>query len=117
MGDRIGLSKIVIDSAKQLYKQVEDEKLLKGRPQEAVQAACIYIGCQEHHVSRTFKEITALTKVAKKEIARCYKGMYLVFLERHSWFLLEKEGKKKKWEQPRETTLATATASDAVAHL
>lgn len=73
MCERIGLQKIVSDSAKQLYKKVEDQKLLKGKSPEAIMAACIYIGCREQNATRTFKEICALTKVSKKEIGRIYK--------------------------------------------
>ena len=73
MGERISLSKLVIDSAKQLYKKVEDDKLLKGKTTEAIVAACIYIACREQGVTRTFKEICALSRVSKKEIGKCYK--------------------------------------------
>ncbi|KAI9033249.1 hypothetical protein DFJ74DRAFT_651391 [Hyaloraphidium curvatum] len=77
MGERIGLTKVVIDAAKQFYKKVEDEKLLKAKlkSQEPVMAACIYIACRQKHVTRTFKEICALTKVPKKEIGRVYKAL------------------------------------------
>ncbi|KAJ3078270.1 transcription initiation factor IIB, partial [Quaeritorhiza haematococci] len=79
MCERIGLSKVVVDSAKQLYKKVEDEKLLRGKTQEAIMASCIYIACREQNVTRTFKEICALTKVSKKEIGRCYKALQPLF--------------------------------------
>jgi len=79
MSERIGLSKIVVDSAKQLYKKVDEEKLLKGKAQDAIMAACIYIGCREQNLTRTFKEICALTKVSKKEIGRCYKALQPLF--------------------------------------
>lgn len=69
----ISLPKIIIDSAKQLFKTQEDEKLLKGKPIEAIKAAVIYIACASHSSARTFKEICNLTKVSKKEIAKCYK--------------------------------------------
>lgn len=73
MCERIGLQKVTIDSAKQLYKKVEDGKLLRGRAPEAIMAACIYIGCRENGVTRTFKEICELAKVSKREIGRIYK--------------------------------------------
>ncbi|KAI9193683.1 cyclin-like protein [Polychytrium aggregatum] len=79
MCEGIGLSKIAVDSAKQFYKRVEDEKLLRGKTQEAIMASCIYIACREHKVNRTFREICALTKVSKKEIGRCYKAMHPLF--------------------------------------
>ena len=46
-----GLAKLVVDSSKQLYKQVEDDNLLKGRKKEASMAACIYLACRENYVS------------------------------------------------------------------
>ena len=73
MCERIGLSRVVVDSAKQLYKKVEDDKLLRGKTQEAVIASCIYVACREQNVTRTFKEIYALTRVSKKDIGRCFK--------------------------------------------
>ena len=79
MCEQIGLSKVVVDSAKQFFKKVEDEKLLRGKSTECVIAACIYIACREHRVTRTFKEICSLTKVSKKDIGRCYKLLQPVF--------------------------------------
>jgi transcription initiation factor TFIIB len=73
MCESIGLSKLVCDCAKQFFKKADDEKLLKGKGTEAVIAACIYIACREQRVTRTFKEICALTKVSKKDIGKCYK--------------------------------------------
>lgn len=79
MCERIGLHKIVVDSAKQLFKSVEDKKLLKGKTNEAIMASCIYIACREQNVTRTFKEICELTKTSKKEIGRCYKSLQPMF--------------------------------------
>ena len=69
----ISLPRIIVDTAKQLFKQVEDEKMIKGKSGEAVKASCIYIACGMHHSARTFKEICNLTKVSKKEIGKYYK--------------------------------------------
>ena len=79
MCESIGLSRIVMDSAKQSFKKVDDEKLLRGKSNECIIAACIYIACREHRVTRTFKEVCALTKVSKKDIGRCYKLLQPIF--------------------------------------
>jgi transcription initiation factor TFIIB len=73
MCDHIGLPKIIADISKQIYKRVEDEKLVRGKSNEVVMAACIFIACRQENVPRTFKEICALTRVPKKEIGRCFK--------------------------------------------
>ncbi|KAJ3222154.1 transcription initiation factor IIB [Clydaea vesicula] len=79
MGDRVGMSKLVLDSAKQLFKKVEEEKMLRGKSTQAIMAACIYIGCREHNDTRTFKEICNLTNVPKKDLGRIYKQLLPLF--------------------------------------
>jgi transcription initiation factor TFIIB len=65
----------VANAAKHIYKQVDDHKALKGKPQEAVIAGCIFIACRQTGVPRTFREIFSLTKVPKKEIGRIFKQL------------------------------------------
>lgn len=62
----ISLPKLVTDTAKQLFKRVDEERLLKSKGLEAVIGACIFIACRQANVGRTFKEICALTHVNKK---------------------------------------------------
>lgn len=71
----------IADIAKQLFKRVEDEKLLRGKPNESIIAACIFIACRQYGVPRTFKEICTLTQVPKKEIGRCFKALNEAFQE------------------------------------
>ncbi|XP_053381051.1 transcription initiation factor IIB-like isoform X2 [Mercenaria mercenaria] len=73
MGDRLNLPKMVADRASTLFKQVNDTKSLKGRSNDAVCSACMYIACRQEGVPRTFKEICAVSKVSKKEIGRVFK--------------------------------------------
>lgn len=73
MADRINLPKTIVDRANLLFKQVHDGKTLKGRSNDAIASACLYIACRQEGVPRTFKEICAVSKVSKKEIGRCFK--------------------------------------------
>ena len=75
MCDQISLPRTVTDSAKQLFKRQEEEKLLKGKAANAVIAACIFIACRDQRVERSFKEIVALSGVPKKQIAQCFSRM------------------------------------------
>ncbi|CAG8823059.1 12661_t:CDS:1 [Gigaspora margarita] len=79
MADAIGLTRLIADIAKQLYKRVEEEKLLRGKSTESIIAACIFIACRQENVPRTFKEICAITRVPKKEIGRCFKTLIRTF--------------------------------------
>jgi transcription initiation factor TFIIB len=77
--DQFSLPKMISDIAKQLYKRSDEEKLLRGKPLEAVIAACIFIACRQAHVPRTFREICNLTKVSKKVLGQCYKALEQAF--------------------------------------
>lgn len=73
MADRINLPRTIVDRANNLFKQVHDSKNLKGRSNDAIASACLYIACRQEGVPRTFKEICAVSKISKKEIGRCFK--------------------------------------------
>ncbi|KAL3871840.1 hypothetical protein ACJMK2_039812 [Sinanodonta woodiana] len=73
MGDRLNLPKMIADRASTLFKQVQESKSLKGRSNDAVCAACMYIACRQEGVPRTLKEICAVSKISKKEIGRVFK--------------------------------------------
>ena len=73
MADRINLTKTIVDRANNLFKMVHDGRNLKGRANEAISAAVLYIACRQEGVPRTFKEIVAVSTVSKKEIGRCFK--------------------------------------------
>ncbi|XP_064649387.1 transcription initiation factor IIB-like [Lineus longissimus] len=73
MGDRLNLPRMIPDRANTLFKQVHESKSLKGRSNEAIAAACLYIACRQEGVPRTFKEICAVSKISKKDIGRVFK--------------------------------------------
>merc|ERR1712029_1117553 len=73
MCDRINLPRTITDRANVLFKMVSDGKNLKGRSNDAIAAACLYIACRQEGVPRTFKEIVAVSAVSKKEIGRVFK--------------------------------------------
>ncbi|KAH9719910.1 transcription initiation factor IIB-2 [Citrus sinensis] len=55
MSDRLGLVTTIKDRANEIYKKVEDQKPLRGRNQEAIVAACLYIACRQENKPRTVK--------------------------------------------------------------
>merc|ERR1719432_152469 len=73
MADRINLTKTIVDRANNLFKMVHDGRNLKGRANDAIAAAVLYIACRQEGVPRTFKEIVAVSTISKKEIGRCFK--------------------------------------------
>lgn len=73
MSERLNLPTMIADQANTLFKQVHESKSLKGRANDAIASACMYIACRQEGVPRTFKEICAVSKVSKKEIGRTFK--------------------------------------------
>lgn len=73
--DSINAGKVVSDSAKHIFKLVDDAKVLKGKSSDAIVAGCIFIACRHNNVPRTFREIFSLTRISKKEIGRVFKQL------------------------------------------
>jgi len=90
--DAVGIPKNVSDTAKHLFKLVDDAKAFKGKSQEAIIAGCIFIACRQCGVPRTFREIYALTKVSKKDIGRTFKAL-------ESFFASDAQNKNKNAPQ------------------
>lgn len=73
MAAKLNLPKSIVDRCKTLFKQVYQEKQLRGRANDAVAAACLFIACRQEDVPRSFKEICAVSRHPKKEIGKCFK--------------------------------------------
>ncbi|GFP92201.1 transcription initiation factor iib-2 [Phtheirospermum japonicum] len=71
MAERLGLVATIKDRANEIFKKVEDQKSSRGRNQDAILAACLYIACRQEDKPRTVKEIcSAANGATKKEIGR-----------------------------------------------
>lgn len=73
--EAINMGTNVSNAAKHIFKLAEKKKFLKGKPQEAVIAGCIFVACRQNNVPRTFREIYNLTSVSKKEVGRVFKQL------------------------------------------
>lgn len=70
------------DRANQLFKQVHEQKSLKGRSNDAIASACLYIACRQEGVPRTFKGRSdfatecAWLKLCYKVVWNCFAGLF-----------------------------------------
>lgn len=71
--DGWSLPTVVSDTAKYIYKDADESRLFKGKPQEVLVASCVFIACRRNKLTRSFREAMELTKVSKKEIGRTFK--------------------------------------------
>ena len=58
------------DRTNNLFKQVYEQKSLKGRANDAIASACLYIACRQEGVPRTFK--------GKQLVARIKRVIYVI---------------------------------------
>ncbi|XP_074577591.1 transcription initiation factor IIB-like [Curcuma longa] len=71
MADRLNLVASIKDRANEIFKKLEDLKSVRGRNQDAILAACLYIACRQENKPLTVKEIfSAANGATKKEIGR-----------------------------------------------
>jgi transcription initiation factor TFIIB len=72
----------VSDTTKHIYKDASEAGLAKGKSQDALIAGCLFFACRRNNVPRTFREVTELTRVSKKEIGRTFKALEKFIRER-----------------------------------
>lgn len=75
IADRVGLPKTITDEASSLFKRVHEQKRLRNRPRLAIASACIYIACRIQGAARSFKELSSISGVQARDIAKCYKNI------------------------------------------
>lgn len=79
LGDNIGLSAVITNHSKHLFKIIHDANAFRGKPQDTVIASCIFVACRQCGSKRTFKEIYKYTGVPKKEVGRMFKLLVKFF--------------------------------------
>jgi transcription initiation factor TFIIB len=70
---KLGLSYAIIEKTAYVYRKAQERQLVRGRTTSAILAACVYIACREIGTPRTLKDISSITNVKRKDLARCYR--------------------------------------------
>lgn len=78
IADKVGLPKTITDQAMGYFKKVHEQKRLRNKPKVAIASACIYLACRMDGAARSLKEISTLSGVQTRDIARCYKNIHKV---------------------------------------
>lgn len=71
--EQLKLTKGIAEEVVMLYKRVLDSGLVKGRSIDAIAASCVYIVCSRNKLGRTLDEVSKVSRIGRKELARCYK--------------------------------------------
>jgi len=73
--DKLGLSDAIIEKTAYIYRKAQVSGMVRGRTINSVLAASLYITCREMGISRTLKDITAVSNIKRKELAKMYRLM------------------------------------------
>lgn len=73
MSSSMGLPRDVRERAGMLFKQVAENKLIRGRSRKVLVAATIYVACRLNNMPRTLEEVSNVSQSPKKEIGRSYR--------------------------------------------
>lgn len=72
---KLDLLMAIVEKSKDVYKNVIDNKKLKGRSLEGISAAILYHVCRQNNANRSLQDIVSKLKLEKKEFVRCFKSI------------------------------------------
>ena len=70
---KLGLSDAIIEKTAYIYRKAQERRVVRGRTTSAILAASIYIACREIGLPRTLKDISAISNIKRKDLARSYR--------------------------------------------
>ena len=73
IADKLHLPEDLQEEAAEIYRKALEKGLVRGRSISAIVAAAAYAACRKYDKPRSLKEIAAVSRVKKKDIARCYR--------------------------------------------
>jgi transcription initiation factor TFIIB len=74
--DKLKVNDAVVEKAAYIYRKALDKGLIRGRSISAMIAAALYAACRDTETPRTLKDISAISNIRKKELARCYRILF-----------------------------------------
>ena len=70
---KLGLSDAITEKTAYVYRKAHERRLVRGRTTSAILAASLYIVCREIGTPRTLKDISEISNVKRKDLARSYR--------------------------------------------
>ena len=72
LSSTMGLSDVIKEEAKYLFKEIEQKKSIKGRSHNSIVGSCIFLACRKKNNARSIREIGLILNIDKKDILKCY---------------------------------------------
>ncbi|MEM2905658.1 MAG: transcription initiation factor IIB [Candidatus Bathyarchaeia archaeon] len=73
LSDKVHVPTSVKEKAAVVYRKALEKGLVRGRSISALSAASLYAACRLTNTPRTLKEISGVSVVRRKDVARCYR--------------------------------------------
>jgi len=70
---KLTISHSVKEQSASIYRKALNEGLVRGRSIRSMVAACMYVALRISNIPRSLSEVSKITHVEKKELARCYR--------------------------------------------
>jgi transcription initiation factor TFIIB len=71
--DMLHIPASIKERAAMVYRKALDKSLVRGRAIAAITAASLYAACRMSETPRTLKDVSAASRIRKKDVARCYR--------------------------------------------
>jgi transcription initiation factor TFIIB len=76
LADKLNVNDAVIEKSAYIYRKALERGLVRGRSISALITATLYAACRDTETPRNLKDISAVSGIKKKEIARCYRLLF-----------------------------------------
>jgi len=74
---KLGLSDAIVEKSAYLYRKAVENRLTRGRMISSILVAAVYIACREMGAARSIRDISAVSGVTRKELAKSYRLLVL----------------------------------------
>ena len=81
---KLGLPEHVVEKSAYLFRKVKQKELLRGRSNQSVLCAVVYIACRLTDTPRTLTDIADAAGIKKKALQRVYRTLYANLDDVHS---------------------------------
>ncbi len=74
--DKLNVNSLVVEKAAYIYRRALDRGMIRGRSISGMIAAALYAACRDTETPRTLKDLSLISNIKKKELARCYRLLF-----------------------------------------
>ena len=74
--DKLNVNSLVVEKAAYIYRRALERGLIRGRSISGMIAASLYAACRDTETPRNLRDLSLVSNIKKKDLARCYRLLY-----------------------------------------